>query len=74
MGMLDRRKLAFDSILARKSSDAYNEMPLDTFMAMPIDERISMIMEKRIRFFADEVEVPTYVAIKSLDDARGDRD
>lgn len=74
MSTIDRRKLAFDSILARKSTDAYNQMPLHTFMEMPIDERISMIMEKRIRFFADEVEVPTYVAIKSLDDARAERD
>lgn len=70
MSGIDRRRLCFDMILVRKSGDRYNPISVDAFVALPIDERISMIMSKRIRFFADEVEVPVYQAIKSLDEAR----
>lgn len=67
---IDSSKLCFDGILVRKAGDNYNAYALDEFLALPIDERISMIMERRIRFFAGEVEVPVYEAMKSLNEAR----
>ena len=67
--MIDAGKLAFDTILVRKSGDAYNPMAVDEFLSLPVNERISLIMDRRLRFFADEVEVPVYAAIRSLDEA-----
>lgn len=69
MASIDRAKLAFDSIVVRKSGDAYNPLPLDAFLDLPVDERISMIMGRKIRFFMEEVEVPVFAAIKSLNEA-----
>ena len=70
MAELDRSKLCFDIILLRKQGDNYNPMPIHEFADLPVDERIRLIMDRKIRFFADEVEVPTYDAIQSLDAAR----
>ncbi|MEM9175221.1 MAG: hypothetical protein AAGC67_08290 [Myxococcota bacterium] len=69
METIDRNKLAFDTILVRKSGDNYNAMPLDAFLDLPVDERISLIMGKKVRFFMEEIEVPVYAAISSLDAA-----
>ena len=69
MAEIDRSQLAFDTILVRKSGDTYNAMPLDAFLDLPVDERISLIMAKQVRFFMEEIEVPVYSAISSLDAA-----
>ena len=69
MAVIDRKRLAFDTILVRKSGDNYNAMPLDAFLDLPVDERISLIMAKQVRFFMEEIEVPVYSAISSLDAA-----
>lgn len=70
MSGLNKQALCFDMILVRKAGDRYNPMSIDGFLSLPVDERISMIMDRKIRFFAEEVEVPVYEAIKSLDEAR----
>ena len=71
MSRIDRALLCFDMILVRKAGDHYNAITVEAFAALPVDERIRLIMEKRVRFLAEEVDVPVYQAIKSLDAARG---